>query len=289
MRPSYITLSKKSGKYGITEKKKAELDALKLKVLDAGYEVDQYIAIEASLNDRLNTLQSSLVAAENNRTLTLNNRNIFDQLLQSALDLNNNSEIALQEMQRANGKTKALSEKIRTVMDMLIYSAEIINKLSLLVSKKKDVNPLISDELLRRVNQAGVDANTAVASTLVALKSAFAASAANTEAEATTALGYVQSVALYQMLIRTETQPRHKKNEEVTGPESKDDTKAVSLKALLYQAYSRAKLQYDRTQTACITTTQQLNEVRGLLNKAQIKLKSLQSGLAAANAAALAS
>ncbi len=67
--------------------------------------------------------------------------------------------------------------------------------------------------------------------------------------------------------------------------------KVDHLQELLGQklAYDAAKADFIKSQKAANSTKKQLDKANGLLDKAQVKLSSLQSGLAAANAAALAS
>ncbi|HET6992935.1 MAG TPA: hypothetical protein VFJ43_16505 [Bacteroidia bacterium] len=263
-------------KYGVTEKKKAELDALTLEVLDAQQEVDQFQAIVTALTTKLNNFQTVLAVADTNRASALNNRNLCDQLVQAFLDLQNNSAIAFNEMVIADTTTQSLATSITTVMNKLIYSAEVINKLANYVVRKKALNPLISDELVSMLTTAGNDANNAVALTLVALQSTFAAQASNMESQSATALEYIQSQDVYQLMTGTDA-------------DGKPITGRVSLKSLLYAAYKDALSYYDLMLTAVKGTTIQLNNAQTNLNKAQVQLKSLQSGLAAGNAAALAS
>jgi uncharacterized coiled-coil protein SlyX len=261
-------------KYGITEKKKAELDALTLDVLDAQQEVEQFQAIVTSLTDKLNNFQGFLATAEANRTHALDNRNLFDQLAQSALDLQNNSEIAFNEAFDANQETQKLARMIKSVISKLIYSADVINKLYNLITRKKALNPLISDDLITMIGTAGKDANNAVSLTLIALKSVFAAEASNMESEAASSLEYLQAIESYELL---------------TADQLSDTSTVSSLKSVLYTAYDSSKTIYDQFQKACTKITHQLNESNMSLNKAQVKLRSLQSSLAAANAAAYAS
>jgi hypothetical protein len=143
------------------------------------------------------------------------------------------------------------------------------------------MNPLISDELVSRVGKAGTDANNAVALALVALKSTFTAQAVNQEAEAASVLEYWQAVKLYEVLT---VSPKHK-NENDTEQNDKKDC----LKDLLYHAYTRAEAAYKEEFRANTETIKELNAATANLNQAQIKLKSLQLSLSAANAAALAS
>jgi hypothetical protein len=176
----------------------------------------------------------------------------------------------------ADSKTQSLAKYITDVMNKLIYSAEMINKLANYVVRKKALNPLISDELVSMLGTAGSDANNAVALTLVALKSTFASQASNMESQSATALEYVQSMDVYQLITGTNNDGK-----ELLGN--------VSLKSLLYKAYAEAKSNYEEIHTAVVLTTTQLNNAQNSLNKAQVALKSLQTGLAAGNAAALAS
>jgi hypothetical protein len=258
-------------KYGVTERKKNELDALTIQVMDAQGDVAQYQSIVNALTTKSNDLQNFLAIATNNKTQAYNNKILINQLVQSAAELEKNADIAFNEMVEASLQTKKLTTDINTVMGKLIYSAEVINKLANLIVRKKALNPLISDELVSMVSTAGTDANNAVALTLVALQSTFAAQASEMEAETAIGLTYTQSIALTKLL---------------TGS---DGDCPASLQGLFYQAYADTRVNYTLTEKANFTTVKQLNMAKANLNTAQVKLKSLQSGLAAANAAVLAS
>jgi hypothetical protein len=263
-------------RYGITESKKAELDKLSIQVIDAQYDVNKFQSIVTSLADKVNNFQAFLATAENTRTQAYNNKILMTQLVQNTLDLQNNSNIAFDEIVLADTKTKILGVNIKQVIDKLIYSAEVLNKLATIITRKKALNPLISDELISVLATAGSDANNAVALALVALKSTFAAQASNMESEAAIELAYTQSSDLYETLVNG-----------IASDEVEEKEK--SLEYLLHEAYKNAKANYQKLEKALIICTKQLNDAKSDLNKAQIKLKSLQSGLAAANAAALAS
>jgi Ribonuclease G/E len=266
------------GKYGITEKKKSELDQLSNRVIDAQDIVEQLQAIVSSLTDKSAKFQAALAVAEANKEQALNNRNLLDQVVQNALNLRDDSAVAFDEMVLADSTTKIMSVQMKDVIDKLIYSAEVVNKLSNLVIRKKALNPLISDDLVSRISTAGKDANNAVALVLVALKSVFAAQASNLESEAATALEYTEAMKLYDVLTGKSVD------------EDDDDKKHPdSLQKLLHEAYTAAETGYKDAFRANAETIKQLNQANSELSKAQIKLKSLQSGLAAGNAAALAS
>jgi hypothetical protein len=190
-----------------------------------------------------------------------------------AKDLYNNSKIAIHEMGEANVRTKELAPAIKILVDKLIYVTEIINKLSNTIIRKKALNPLISDDLISMLGTAGKNANDAVAVTLIALQSTFAAQASNLETEMAVALEEEQSNRFLEIL---------------NGSSSETPVKQ-SLAFLLTDAYSKARIKYKKMEKAFKIVTKQLSEANSNLSKAQVKLKSLQSGLAAANAAALAS
>lgn len=261
---------------GVTEQKKAELDALAILVLDAQHNVLQFQAIVDSLTEKSNNLQGNLAKDESVRTQTYNNKMLMDQMAQSAKDLKSNSKIAIDEMALASVKTKELAPYIKVLIDKLIYAAEILNKLSNIIIKKKAINPLISDDLITMLGTAGKDANDAVAATLVALQSTFAAQASNMETEMALGLEMDQANLFYEFLMSGNP-----------AQETSDPNK--SLYFYLNNAYTVAKAKYKITEKAFKVVTKQLNDAKTDLNKAQVKLKSLQSGLAAANAAALAS
>ncbi|QHS56456.1 hypothetical protein GWR56_13245 [Mucilaginibacter sp. 14171R-50] len=261
-------------RYGVTEKKKSELDALTLQVTDAQYTVQQLQAIVDSLTVKAANFQAYLVTNDNNRVQALNNKNLVTQIVQSATTLQQNSETAFNAIVIADAKTRDVAVGVKALIDKLIYAAEVINKLSNLIIRKKALNPLINDDLVTRVSTAGADANNAVALTLVALQSAYAAQASNLQSEAASALQYTQAMKLFDVLT-------------VNGADSKDTSKSITT--LLDEAYENAKKAYDQSLKASNATNQQLSEATANLVQAQIKLRSYQLGLAAANAAALAS
>ncbi len=264
-------------KYGITERKKAELDNLTIEVLDAQHEVQQLTTIVEAFKAKYTKFLNFLKIAEENRAQALAAKDLLDEVVQNAFDLRSNSDIAFNEIVNADAKIKEVAQEMRDVMDKLIYTAEMINRLATIVVRKKVKNPLISDELITMIQTVGKDANNAVALTLVALKSTFASQAANMESEAAASLEYSQSMKLYEILTRTNAKGE-------INPEQK-----VSLKSLLYEAYETSKTDYRIAHKASNDALKQLNHAKAQLNKATVNWKSLSSGLTAATAAALAS
>lgn len=266
-----------SHKYGVTEKKKAELDALNNQVLDAQNEVEQLEAIVNSLTSKTAKFNGYLALATERKDKAIATKKELDALVLKIKALRRNSEVAFDEMVLADEKMKLLAKQVKALIDQLIYSAEVIDKFNNLVIRKKALNPLISDELVDMVNKAGSDANNAVALTMVALKAVFAAQSVSMESEAAAALEYNQAIKLDEIITGTDPQG---------NPATNRDR---SLVALVEDDVKRAKQRYDYYTIADKEATDELSNAQAKLARAQIKLKSLQSGLAAANAAALAS
>jgi hypothetical protein len=254
----------------LTPKEKAKLDELSIQIIDAQYKVEQCQAIVTSLTEKKTNYQGFLTVAQNNRAQAHDNKALADQLVQSALDLKDTSKTALGEIVLADEKTNALSANIKILIDKLIYAVTVLNRLSNDIVRKKALNPLISDQLVAMAGKASTDANNAVTLTLVALQSTFIAVASNMETEATLALEYTQAVNLYETL---------------TGGASAN---TPSLRSSLEEAYHNADTCYLQTDKSCNIISQELDAAQANLNKAQVKLASLQSGLAAANAAVTA-
>lgn len=305
-------------KYGVTEKKLSELNKLTLKVLDAQYKLDQFQAVVNALNSKLQKFNDALKDAENGRNQALENKNLVDRLVQHVLDIENNSGIALAEIVKANGTSDHLAKEISNVIQKLIYTVNMVNKLSVIVTRRKALNPLISDELISQLVQAGKDANNAISLTLVALSSVSAVQASNAESGLAMTLEYKQAASLFSLLTGEpldylennalvsaratrfkdgiSKNPDEKDNlfsfefinDEVPSDVLTTDAYIMSLLGLLTQAYEDAKTAYEMARHAVIRTTTQLNNAKSSLDKAQVKLNSLQSGLKAASAAALA-
>lgn len=277
-------------RYGITERKKAELDNLSLEVIDAQYNVNKFQSIVTSLSAKVSNFQVFLATAENTRTQTFNNNNLMNQLVQSALDLQNNSKVAFDEVVEADEKTKELGSNIKQVIDKLIYATEVLNRLVTIVTRKKALNPLISDDLMGVLATAGKDANNAVALTLIALRSTFAAQSSNMESGSALGLTYTEAAAFYKVLVGEISDGQDAPpNAKATPTEIAAYIKDNCFSALIYTAYKDAKAKYSRIEHALTTCTSQLSDAKSDLAKAQIKLQSLQSSLSAATAAALAS
>lgn len=279
--PSKKSVVSSKQKQGLTGKKKAGLGLLANRIADAQYDIMQLQASVAALTEKSSKFQNLLAVAEGNKAKTLSNKLLVDGLLSNTADLKNNSEIAFNEIVRANARTKELAAGVKQLVDKLIYSAELIDKLFNMVIRKEALNPLISDELVSLIGRSSKDANNVVALTLVALQSTFTAQSANIESEAAASVEYFQAIQLYEIITGTVSGDKPAKNSE--------RIQAVSLSSMIDNAYAKAKEVYDDAYITNQQIIEELNKMTAGLSKAQVKLESLQSGLAAANAASLAS
>jgi ribosomal 50S subunit-recycling heat shock protein len=255
------------------------LNALAQDIIDAQYKVNQWQACVNSLTEKSIKYQSFIALAETNKTSALSNKNTIDQISEQIQDLKNSTEVTFNEIVNASVKTKILATQIKSTLDKLIYSADLIDKLATQTVRKKALNPLISDDLISILSKSRADANNAVALTLIALQSTYASQASTIEAEAALTLQYSQSMALYQFV--TDKKPLHE-------DKLKDNNLLFSksgLIAFFYKAYDEAQNYFEQMQEANTSTNLQLNNANAQLSKAEVKLKSLQSALVAANAA----
>ena len=266
---------------GIPETMKTQLDALSSQIFDTQFEVDRQQAVVDALSEKYKHFQSYLNLADSRRDQALSNKSLIDQLVQNVLNLLSNSSIALDQVQKADRETRLLVEQISGVMGKFTHSAELINKLSNLIIRKKALNPLISDELITMVGVAGNEVNNAMSLMLIALKATFAAHPLVIKSEKSMALEYLKAkevLSIITGLSSTEFQD----DEVILAAKSNK-----SLYSLLHHNYETAKAEYDTTSVALSENEQQLNKAKSELSRWQIKLKSQEAGLAAAKAAVL--
>jgi uncharacterized membrane protein YqgA involved in biofilm formation len=257
------------------ERKKMELDRLTNQVLEAQHKVEELQAIVTSLTAKSLKFTAALATAETNKQQTLSNKNLLDEVVQNALDLQKNTAIALDEIVNADSKTQLVASEIKVLIGQLIYTAEKINKLASLVVRKKTQNPLISDELVTLVTTCGTDANNAISLTLKALQSTFEAQSANVASNATLALTNQQALELYQTLTGTKADG------------SKSERTSKCLKELLYDSKTNANAAYELLLKANEEITHQLDTEKINLDRALVNLESLKAGLEAVTGAEL--
>ena len=172
-----------------------------------------------------------------------------------------------------------------TLIKILNFTVEIIEKLTQLVNKKKASGKIITNELVKTITAASADANNAVAVTLTALTSCYVAKTSGNEAKNITWLECEQSSELYELITQGKTDNTPETGDADTSAPAE---KQPSLLALLTIAKEESITKYNAAFTASNSVTQELAQAQTGLNNATVKLNSLKLGLAAATAAAIA-
>lgn len=271
-------------KHAINDKKQAELNSLSFRIAQTQYQVDQLQSIVTSLTQKNNDFTTLLVDAQNHRDTALSNLNMVNQVIAGIKNMLRNTELVRDVTVQADDKIEQTADHLSTLINQLIFSVEIIEKLAQLVNKKKASGKLISNELVKTITAASADANNAVALTLTALNSCYVAKTSGNEAKNITQLEYEQSTELYQLITG--------KNDILPGgvfsTDSSIPVEPTSLFSLLTAANTEAIEKYNAAFTASNLVNKELAQAQTSLNNATVKLNSLKSGLAAATAAALA-
>ncbi len=187
-------------KYAITEKKQAELNALATQITDTTNLVSQLESMVDSLSQKSANFAGQLATALVDKDTALTNYDLLKNIVNSVKNLVSNAEIVSDQTQKSKDSLQIVSGHVSDLIGELIFSAEMINKLQVLVNNRKVLVPLISDQLIDILTTACADANNAVALTLTALQSCYAAQASGKEANEITILEYSQSQALYEHL-----------------------------------------------------------------------------------------
>ncbi|WP_299767683.1 hypothetical protein [uncultured Dokdonia sp.] len=258
-------------KFGVTAAKKAEINALESRILTAQNTVGKSQAIVTSLTEKSARIEGELNTSDTNKTNALNTKRLLETVIGQVKEVYDNSKIVVSQTEDANSKTKSVAVDIKILIDKLIYTVDVVNKLSNLVIRKKAVNPLTSDELVHMLETATEEANNAVALTLVALNSVFVSQTSIIASSASTDLENVQVEKLYTFMTQ----------------EGEVSTK--NIKQLVDQMYEDALTVYTSTLEASQDIAKQLSNATADFNRADANLSSLQAGLAAAQAAVLAS
>ncbi len=272
---------------GIADTKKAEIDSLTDQVSSAEYEVVQLQVVVTSLTAKSNQFNAFLAQADANKTTGLNNLNLAKDTLSSVKSLLTSAASAQTQTNSAAVSVGVASSQISVLINKLIFSVDIIDKLTQLINKQKSINPLIPDDLIKYLTKATTDANTAVATSLIALTSCYAAEATALESQNITDLEFSQIEGLYKKMTIGELQSSTvalNKDTFVYAPVES----STGVMALLHQGYTAAVTAYEKALTANNMVTRQLEHAQANLDSATVQLNSLKAGLAAATAAAYA-
>ncbi len=271
---------------GIADQKKAEIDLLGELVNRAQYQVNQQQTIVNSLKAKADQFNGFLNQANQNKNTALAN---LDQVTDAFNQVGNLHQATIKAQAQTDKATTAVcvgSKGVAELINKLIFSVEIINKVAQLITRQKAINPLIPTELISFMTKAGTDANNAIALTLTALQSAYAAEASLLGAQGLNELAFGQVRDLSERMTKgwdvhcnTLISPTP-----ILGRASNSD----GIVALLNRAYQIAVDTYNQALWNSNSVNKQLSFAEAQLARASTRLNSYQSGLAAATAAAYA-
>ena len=272
--------------YGIADQKKAELDLLTAQVNQAQYAVAQQQVIVNSLSAKSNQFNSFLAQAEADQATALSNFNLVKDAMSSVRALEAGAKLAHRQTDAATDGASMVSAKMAELINKLIFSVEIIDKLAQLINKQKSINPLVPDNLITFLAKATTDANNAVALTLTALQSCYAAEATLLESQSAMKLGDDQTNELKVKMEQGWNSPKECTTATACSCGFTDSNDGIV--SLLYRAYQTASANYQSALQDNNSVTKQLTYAQEQLAAATTMLNSYQSGLAAATAAAYA-
>ena len=277
--------------FNIPTKKQQYIAQLKNEVINAQGEVEHNQAIVNSLTVTSFKFQEYLSIAEAAKSQTGKITSILEEAIGQVVQLVNGTKDTMHQGSLANTRLEQVMKEIDTIMNQSIYVADVINKLSNTIIRKKASNPLISEDLVQIASKASESANNAVALCLVALNSAYTCHSTSLTVKDMATLEYSQSTTLLSSLTgismsdpTNKLQLNHIKKEiEAAG----DDNH--SLARLIMISGKESSIEYERMEKASSNINMELNEATANLEKARARLQSLQAALAAAEAATMAS
>ncbi|CAM4139443.1 hypothetical protein [Pseudoalteromonas byunsanensis] len=253
---------------GVAQNKNADIQALTTQVTDAQYTVNELTNVVTSLTSKQVYFANLLTLASNKQASSLQHYNQSKALMADLRETNNYVKIVETQIgtesdtDSLSGKLNETAEYMAGVIDKLIFSVDIIEKLLDFVNRRKAVNEVIPDDLITYLNNAVTESNNAVSLTLTALESCYAS------------ITPVQEI------------------EEISGLESNQMQILLALSATLTQslesAYGTSATSYQNALNASNMANQQLEDAQAQLAEAQANLASLNAGLEAAKAAAFA-
>ncbi|KHN52502.1 hypothetical protein OI70_19340 [Dickeya fangzhongdai] len=191
----------KNMKIGIAEKKNAEIEALVNQVNSAQYRVNELTSVVTALTAKQAYFASLLSDADTKKDTALAHLNQAKSLVANVEELRRYSQQVQQQTQKSRNKVKDTTDDIAVLIEQLIFSVDVIEKLSGFVNRQKAANNVIPDDLVTVLNQATTDANSAVALTLTALQSSYATAASADEAGSISSLEFRQASQLRRLLV----------------------------------------------------------------------------------------
>lgn len=186
---------------GVAASKNAEIESLTNQVSAAQYKVDELTAVVKSLTEKQSHFTQLLTKSDAKKATALTHFNQVKLVSNSITELKRYSDVVNTQTTVANTSVCNTSDTLAVLINQLIFSVDVIEKLSGFVNRQKAVNKVIPDELVTVLNTATTDANSAVALTLTALQSSYSSVSSANEAKNVSALELEQSEALENLLM----------------------------------------------------------------------------------------
>lgn len=127
-------------------------------------------------------------------------RNNLLQLIETVNDLNNNENSIGLEVVAANTKINQLTKMVDELLKKLLFTIALVNKLSTAIIRKKALNPLISDDLLKSMSIITENSSLAADASLLALQHTFNSLLASNELVAITKQAQLHLSDYYRLL-----------------------------------------------------------------------------------------
>ncbi|QJQ01127.1 hypothetical protein [Herbaspirillum rubrisubalbicans] len=271
---------------GIVDKKQAEIVQLTNQVTEAQFNVAQLQVIVNSLTAKSTQFSLYLTQADGDLATALANLNLGKNSSAAVRGLVQTLGLTLNQTSAAQAASGKVTQETAVLINKLIFTVEIINKLAQLINKQKANNPLVPDSLIGFMAQANTDANNAIALLLTALQSCYAAQASLMQSKTVVSLGKDQGTALQRRMLEN-LDERTQKLVSLEVPLGLTD-ECNGIMALLQHAYQLANERYQDALWSNNSVTDQLNFAQVKLADAITTLNSYKAGLAAATAAAYA-
>ena len=263
----------KDRNYSIADRKKAKIEELKQQIVGEQIIVEKSQSIVESLTEKLERIQGQLAEADSDKINALANKDLLNDVIKNVANLVKVSKTVHEQTDAVQIQSDTLLGSTKSLVNELIYAAEMVQKLSILVAKKKALNPMVSDELVHTLGTASADANNAVALVLTTLRSVANSQSAIEGSVSSSTLEYGQSEKLAELV---------KENNFHT---EKNELDSKGIQELIDEAYEFAVAFYNSTLDAYKLTEKQLEDAKFILDKNTVKLQVSEADLEAAKAA----
>ena len=126
----------------ITEAKQAELDNWLIQIQNAQFNYDQQKAILDSLALKIQLFSQYLTDAEASRTQALSNLNLMRKIKDEVENFGRQTAVAYSTIMQAAELSNVMTRQLSAMIRQLVFAAEVINKFSNAIVRKKALNPL---------------------------------------------------------------------------------------------------------------------------------------------------